>query len=252
MASLRLTFSDVYKEVADIMGYGSNPTGQDLIDVKKIVMRAYRRWLMPIDSSTGRLYQWSFLRQTSTLTITNNVDTYTLPSGFGSLETPFTHTSPLSYNPVQKSLDFIYQQKSAYTGTSVPLYFALKSGNYDQVNGQKWEVIFCPIPNGEYEYYYVYNIVPQMLVEDNDYFIGSELGSETILQLALATAETQKNNIIGVHNQLADVMLQQAIGADKQTLTCGNLGQMWNGKGNEKVRHITTVQFEGTQILPEP
>jgi len=252
MASLRLTFQQVWSLVADSIGFGTSPTGANLTEVKQITLRAYRRFLFPIDQSTGRVHKWSFLRQTSTLSVISGTDTYKLPDGFGSLETPFTHTTPQSFNPVQKPLDFIYLQKSSTTGNAVPLYFALKSGAYDQINGQKWEVIFSPVPNGSYEYYYVYNIVPLALSADSDYFIGSELGSEAILEMALAVAETQKDNQIGVHNQMADTLLQQAIGADKQTLTCGNLGQMWNGKGYEKLRHITTVSYEGSQILPEP
>jgi len=252
MSSLRLTFKEVWQGVADSVGYGLNPTGDNLTEVKQIVMRAYRKWLMPIDASTGRIHQWSFLRQTSTLSIISGVDTYALPDDFGSLEVPFTHTTPVSFNPVQKSLDFIYLQKSSTTGSAVPIYFALKSGNYDKLNGQKNEVIFSPVPNGSYEYYYVYNVVPPALSQDGDVFIGSALGSEAILETALAVAELQKDNQIGVHNQMSETLIQQAIAIDKQTLSVRNLGQMYNGKGGEKLRHITTVSYDGTQILPEP
>lgn len=61
MASLSLTFSDLYKEVSVFLGLGPTPQGPDLDACRKYVNEGYRIFLMGQDPSTQRAYQWSFL-----------------------------------------------------------------------------------------------------------------------------------------------------------------------------------------------
>ena len=53
MPTLDLTYSDVYTAVSNYLGLG-NPTtdATELITVKNIVKRGYRKFLMPTDMST--------------------------------------------------------------------------------------------------------------------------------------------------------------------------------------------------------
>jgi hypothetical protein len=249
MASLRLTYTDVYTKVSETLGTGSSPGTADLATAKGIALRAYRRWLMPIDASTGKAYQWSFLRQTTTLSTVSGTDTYKLPTGFSSLEVSFKHTTPQSTNPIQKPLDFIYDQKSATTGNSDPLYYAIKTGDYNKKTGQELSVIFNPTPNGVFTYYYTYILTPPAPVDSTDIFIGSELGSEAILELALAVAETQEDGVLGVHSKLAEGMVQALIGADKQTAYSGNIGSMNINKDNG-IRRTSVISYDTVQVIP--
>lgn len=257
MPTLRLTYSDVYTKVAEYLGMGSAPTGTDLIKVQDLTKRGYRRFLMPIDASDGKTYRWYFMQRTATLSVVSGTDTYKLPLGFSTLITPFTHTTPVSYNPTQKSLAFIYLQKSQTTGTGYPRWFALKSGNYDTITGQQDEVIFSPIPSASLTYYYTYVFTPSAPEEDDDVFVGDDYASECILECALAVAEFSKYDSPnapnpGVHAREADRLVQAAIGEDKRNYFVPNMGQITDGKCEEYIRSATVYDKTSTQVLPEP
>ena len=247
--TMRLSFKEVYCRVSEYLAMGSIPTGNDLEKCKKIVLRGYRKFLSPIDLSNGLTYSWSFLQKTTTLSTETGIDTYKLPIGFAHLVLPFTHTTPVSYNPTQKPLEFVYLQKSQTTGSGYPRYFALKTGNYDTLTGQQTEVVFAPIPSATLTYYYTYNISPISPVEDEDVFMSGDFGSECILEISLAVAELQENNTIGVHSQEAEKLLQSCIGNDKKINLCRDLGSM-NGKISDGYVRSSMIYLDGTQVLP--
>ena len=253
--SLKLSYSDVYKSVSAYLGLGTSPAGDDLTKVKDIVSRAYRRFLMPIDTSSGTVYRWSFLNRTATMSTVSGTSVYDLPEGFGGFSMPFKFTTPMSYNPVEKPIEFIYQQRTSTTATGYPLYYALQTGDYDQITGQRYKVDFWPTPNGVYNYYYTYIFTPPKLINDDDLFVGDELSSEIMLELAMAVAELQEkdgisNKVTGLHSTEANALLQAAIGRDKRATQTGNLGSM-NIATYEKFSEDVIIKDEnGNQILP--
>jgi hypothetical protein len=216
--------------------------------VKELNLRGYRQFLMPIDYSNKKPYCWNFLQKTSTISTISGIDTYKLPDDFGAIINPFKFTAPVSINPVQRSLEFFHDLKSTSNTSSYPSYFAIKTGTYDKITGQIYEVVFWPMPNGSYTYYYTYNFVPVAPVNDGDYFIGDELVSEAILERALAVAEIDKNDEKGIHNSEADRLVQQLIGSDKQMGLIRNLGSM--NKQVFNLNRTAVVSFENTQIIP--
>lgn len=251
MANLKLSFHDCYTKVGEFWGIPSLSDAADITKMKNIVYRGYRRFLMPQDLSQNppRSYKWKFLEKTTTFSTQTDIDTYKLPLGFSSFVTTFTYITPTSYNPNQKPLDFIYDYKSKHTGTGYPLYFALKSGDYDNITGQQYEVIFAPTPNGTFNYYYTFIFTPPKPVNDDDVFVGDDLASEAIMECALAVAELEKDDTIGVHSQEAEKLVQQLIGKDKQDGLVPNLGSM-NGGPDLYTRHAKIYDQNGTQILP--
>lgn len=249
--TLKHNYRDVYTKVAEFLGMGSSPTGAELTKVKDITLRGYRRFLMPIDASTGRTYRWYFLQKTTTLSVAVGRDTYKLPKGFSSIVLPFTCTTPISWNPEQKPLDFIYKQKSYSTGAGYPRYFALKTADYDPVSGQiDNEVIFWPQPSNVLTYYYTYNQTPPPPENEEDVFIGDVFASECILECALAVADLQENDNVGIHEEMAERLIQAAIGEDKRQGTVANIGSMNKTRDAEVVRSAT-INIAGVQILPE-
>ena len=250
MANLKLSYKDVYSKIGEFMGQPS-PSAAEIVKHKSIVLRGYRKALVPIDLSSGKTYKWNFLQHTTTLSTQADEDTYKLPIGFSSLVHPFTFITPLSYNPIQKPLSFIYEYKSKHTGSSYPQYFALKTSDYDTITGQvDSEVVFSPTPNGVFDYYYTFNLIPPAPVEDDDFFIGDILFSECILECALAVADLEKNEKVGVHAQAAESLLQSCIGEDKRQGLVPFLGQMADGKYDRYVRSAT-IYKDGVQVLPE-
>lgn len=258
MSSLKLSYKDCWVKVSQFLGLGSTPTGDDLTKVKEITLRGYRKFLIPTDASNGRTYRWYFLHRTTTLSTEAGKDTYKLPLGFSSLIAPFTHTVPVSYNPIQKSLAFIYELKSQTTGQGYPRYFAFKSGDYDALTGQQDSVIFQPTPSATLNYYYTFVFTPPQPVNDDDVFVGDDYASECILECSLAVAEAQEDEKLGIHTQLAESLIQAAISEDKRNYLVPNLGSMNVGAIDGFIRSATIYEATGAayersgeQILPE-
>jgi len=250
MANLKLSFSDCYNEVGRYLGIASLTDADDITKCKDIVYRGYRQFLFSIDTSTGGVHRWKFLEKTTTMSVEADVDTYKLPVGFSSFILTFTCTTPIAINPIQKSLSFIYGQKSQSSGTGYPNYFALKSGDYDEINGQQYEVVFYPTPSSAITYYYTYIITPPKPVNDNDVFVGDDLCSEAIMESCLAVAELRKADKQGVHYTEAERLIQALIGKDKSDSAVMNLGQMTNGKQIGYFFHPKVLDQNGTQIYP--
>ena len=259
MPTLDLTFLDVYTSISNYLGLG-NPTtdATELVKVKNITKRGYRKFLMPVDMSTivttGRItsapkpYRWAFLRQTTTLATIVGQELYDLPTGYNGMIIPLKHTTEDTFNPVEVPLEYIYQKKSQSTNDSYPLYFAIKEGDFDKIIGRKRELIFYPVPDLVYTYYYTYRFLPEAPVEDGDFFVGPVGSSEAILETCLAVAELQEKDTIGVLNAEADRLVQQLIGDDKLSSLVGNIGGMIrDGRPRRSARIFNS---SGTQIIP--
>ena len=255
MATLDLSYLDIYTKVSEYLGLGSPTTDStELTLVKEIVKRGYRKFLMPVDLSTAttktapKPYRWSFLRQTTTLATTSGQETYVLPDGYNGMIIPFKHTTDDTTNPDEVPLEFIYIKKSQSSGDSYPLWFAIKDSDFDQAIGRKKEVIFYPTPNQTYTYYYTYRFTPLAPVEDTDFFVGPVGSSEAILECSLAVAELQEKDEIGNHNKMADMLVQQLIGDDKLGALVGNIGGS-NRYGYP--RRTSVISKDGTQLVPD-
>jgi len=258
VANLKLTFGDVYTKVSEYLGLGSAPTDSDLVIVKDLTFRGYRKFLMPIDLSNPRnpvTYQWKFLERTTTLSIEADQDTYNLPEDFSSFVASLTYITPISVNPIEKSLSFIYEQKSFNRGTGYPIYYALKTGEFEQISNGKTEIIFWPTPSQSATYYYTYLSVPPKPVEDDDVFVGGDLASEAILESCLAAAESYKYDTPNaqnpkIHATEADRLVQALIGKDKRDRLVPYLGKITDGKVMDYVYSPLVFDQNGAQVLP--
>jgi hypothetical protein len=254
MANLKLSYKNVYEKVGEFLGIPTLTDAADITKCKELVKRGYRKFLFPFDLGykPPKTHRWKFLEKTSTLSTESGTDTYKLPLGFSSFIKTFTYTTPISCNPVQKPLSFIYDWKSKITGTGYPNYFALKNGAYDNLTGQQYEVVFAPAPSATLNYYYTYIFTPPAPENDDDVFVGDDLVSEAILECALAATDLQENDNIGVHAQEAERLVQQLIGKDKSDGLVSYLGMMTNCKSQSVTIYNTILDQNGTQVLPAP
>jgi len=220
MASLQYAFSDLYTKVAEQMGLGSSPTGTDLTNVKAIVNRGYRRFLLPlIPDGQGKfkLHRWKFLKKTATLSTRSGEWRYQLPEDYSSMIVSFRFVSAEAYiNPVERDEGYIIAQRRVSTSTSYPCNFAIRSGDYDPDTGQLWEVIFDPCPNSVYDYYYTYRSMPAKLVNDADIPVGGSEAAECIMSCALAAGELQEDEKIGIQEQTAQQYIMTLIASDNE------------------------------------
>jgi hypothetical protein len=211
--SLRLTFSDIYTKVHNFTTAPGTPTGDDLTAAKDIVYRAYRRFLYPVSFVTKKPHIWSWLIKEATLQLEAGKDTYLLPEDFDDLHRTFMYTMNTGrYGAITKtSMNKLMMEKSYNAENSWPLMCATHPETVSKTVDQNKKVIFWPAPTGVYQLNYSYVCEPPKPTVATDLFLGNALTDETLLQVCLAVAEQESDEIVGVQSQLADNQVQALI-----------------------------------------
>ncbi len=86
-------------------------------------------------------------------------------------------------------------QNTGSSSTTTPFYAAIRPKEHTvTTTGQRYEIMFFPLPETVYTISYIKRILPQMLVTSTlEYPYGGTSHSETILAACLAVAEEQEN-----------------------------------------------------------
>lgn len=215
MASLELSFSDVYNKVSEVYGTGSSPSGTDLTNAQSMTYRGYRQFLFPIDQRTGRKHTWSFLKRHLVFLTESTQWQYELPQNFKETPEGFFFDKDTGYSPPKKiSSQEIIRKRAVGTESGYPLYYALIRTPYDQTTGSNWQVWFYPEPDSAYRIHCIYIINPEKPSATTDVFVGGVEASEAILESCLAITETEGDEKPGVHYQEANRLIQVLIQND--------------------------------------
>jgi len=215
MNNLNLTYGDYYKQISRFLGWSDEPTDKQLSIAKGIVLRAYRQFLYPLNARTGKIHHWSFLYKHSVLNTAADKWEYELPSDFANQILFFEHDTNSGYpRPNFVSYADILRRRALSESSSYPALFSVKTGQYNKETGQRYEVVFCNVPNAVYAMPYCYIFDPVKPTNEDDILVGGVRGSETLLELCFAIAESQEDNTIGTHRQEADRLIQMLISQD--------------------------------------
>jgi len=212
---MKWNFSDVYTKVSEFLGLGSTPTGTNLTKVKDIVYRAYMSFLMPLNPTSGNIYVWSFLTKTASLTTKTGHNQVMLPLDFNDFVVDLTYAPTEKRELEEITLSQLRDKQAYFDSTSYPNVYAVLQGLYSPKTGQQKFVEFYPKPNSEWELRYAYSFIPEKPTEDADYFVGDTFASECILQMALAEAESDEDETVGVQQGKANQKLNALIARDK-------------------------------------
>ena len=210
MSTLRLTFQDLYNEVAQFLGtYGSSgPSGADLTEAKNTVHAGYRRFL--------NVYDWSFTKPILKISTVANTWEYNLPEDFSHFIGPFNFSAGASYPTLEeRSVEDILELRSSLDHTTYPEYYAIRTGPYSPETGQFFELMFYPTPNAAYTLFGRYKLYPKKLSANADVAIGTPGTDEALKAVCLAEAEVRKDEIPGAQSQLMQQVLADAIRGDK-------------------------------------
>lgn len=223
---INLTFSDLYSQVSDFLGYGSSPSGTDLTKVKNIVHRAYRQFLYPINPRTGRIHRWSFLQKSFGVTTTEGTWKYTLPTDFVEMVGNPQYGDDSPWGELKKvDKDYILTRRSLVSTSSYPEVYAVVPVSRDTELGTMYELWLWPEPTGEDTITFWYVCYPEPLDATTDIVVGGPLAGETVLEMAMSIAELQEENVVANHAQSANQLLTSMILND--TSSCPDyLGQM--------------------------
>ena len=209
MATLALTFNDLYDRVSQFLGtYGSSgPSGTNLTDAKQIVNDAYTKFI------TAR--EWTFLKPSATLVTLTNQHIYELPEDFSAMLTNMQYDAAKHYPDITEcGIDKLQSYRATNTWSRYPDLFAIRPQKHDNTVGQRWEIVFYPTPDSSYTLHYRYRTLVDKLENDTDIPVGGVEHAQLIRQMAIAEGELAKDKKLGPQSAVAAQMLGAAIKED--------------------------------------
>jgi hypothetical protein len=256
MANLRLTYSDIYTRISNFLGLtepGTAPTGTNLTTCKDICVRGLRQFLYPIDARTGEYWEWSFLRPLHTMTLRDGKWQYQLPEDFSSIITHPTYSEDDNFKQMARTTpDNIMNLMAAGEVDYAPYYYAIVTSDYDPEIGECDEIWFYPKPDSKYNVQFFYKSDPTKVENAGEFLPGGVKSTEAILENCFAVAESQEDDIIGIHMQLAQKLTQDLIIIDSQK--DGDdvvLGNLYDSKNAERMPRSDRANLNvyGTDLI---
>lgn len=226
MATLDLTFQDIYDRVADFLSVSTSDSTA-LSRVKDITHRGFRNFLYPIHPRTGFRHIWTFLRVYSTINTTNGQWKYALPSDFGRMISGEMYYDESKGYPrvMKRSPEQIMDYRSGIITESWPEIFAVQPVKRDEDQRTRWELWLYPTPHSSFDMGFFYQANPLKPEDTTDYLVGMPEYQEALVESCLAVAEQQDDDVIGIHTTLAESKVDALILSDDNSSSdsCGFL-----------------------------
>lgn len=193
---LTISYTEILDEIGRAKSFGatysawsSNTT--QVADAARFIASGLRRFYFNAQLPGQPPHQWSFLTPLATLATSNGTQSYTLPTNFVSIKTPFVIDGGTEALRLQKRTNTqILELIRAEDRSGTPEYFAIRhTGNSGP--SPEYEVVFYPKPDGAYTLKYRYVLSPPVLSTDNPYHLGGPQHSEAVLAAVLAAGETR-------------------------------------------------------------
>ena len=244
------TLSDQYDDlmltVAVFLGYGRNSTNwgatrtAQMADIIKSGLRQFYYPPMP--------HAWSFLKPVTTLITAADDYDYDLPDDYGGINGSFTYSVSTLYPAISVVGEGqIRDARQGYTPSGRPKVAAIRPKTSDGTEGQRFEVIFWPTPNGIWTLGYCYNVLPDKIQTLNPYHYGGMAHAETVLASCLSIAEERMNDEHGIHYEKFQERLAASIEYDLKSNMPDYFG--YNGDGSfdadKPERQGIRVSFNG-------
>ncbi len=241
---LALKKADYQAEMGSYLGWGRTEWADDEGKDAKMQMdtaSALRRFYWP-----G--HPWSFLKQPVSLTLLTGETTVAIPESYAGLDGG-TEISVLdsSDNRIAKLMPIhwgtVQARFGSGTSTGSPLLISQRPvKNVPPGTTQRSEFYIWPEADQDYTLTFPAFYTPDYLLDAKfPYALGGIEHHETILEICLSVVELRRDNMRGVHNQEAEIMLRKSIAMDmrKQPIKLGvNRDRSdgpefdrWNGHG---------------------
>lgn len=187
---------------------------------------------MCITDGLRRVYtahQWSFFRPVKTITTASGTATYSLPTGYESIESEMHYAPGESdyYPPVRERHDSEIrrlQMDNEDTDYDRPRYFSVRAVEFDPTVGSRKQLVLYPTPDDTYVLYARLTLRPTMIDSTNQFPVGGEQLAQVILESCLAAAELSLDDTTGIHGKQFAELLPFAIQADLLSATPRTLG----------------------------
>jgi hypothetical protein len=234
-SGLSVTFFSLRETIGHYLGYGrgydGNWTTEELQDIDEAIKSGLRRFYYPPD------YEWKFLKPVTSIDLVADQGDYDLPDDFAFMDCNYmtypSNTSLDQYVEITGEQRVRRLRRDTTNASSRPYYAAVRPKKIDPTaatnEGQRFELIFYPIPDSAYTLEYRYEVIPYSLsaADARVYPYGGAPHAETIQQACLAAAEALYNDGATQHQEQFKQMLRSSIKRDMQ-LGPRNLGPVTN------------------------
>lgn len=252
---LSVTNPDLRAEVADFLGLGRRWDAETigltaypgLTDDQKTRVDAY------IKSGQRMFYgahDWNFLKPVVSLTTIAGTGDYELPAEYASIIGTLTYadsTSSLTAIPVCSEGDIRVARQMNQEQTGRPLKAAVRPKDHDGTRGQRYELLFWPIPDAAYELEYRMAVNAQALSPTAPFPWGGFQHGETLLEACLAIAEARmEEGGNGIHAAMFQQRLRESVEKDSRFSRPDYLG--YNGDASDN-RGAGVYRMRGTQSV---
>lgn len=251
-AGLSLGYSDFLAEIGHYLGWGrtsGNWSANQTTELASILKSGLRQFYNhpPIPNGPTN-HRWSFLHPVTTIsTVADDYD-QTLPDNFGGIEGNITY----AVNDGFQDIVIIGEQqiRSMRQGGDVsgrPICAAVRPRAGTGTTGQRFEILWWPVPNAVYVLSYRYTALQDAPSAASPYPLGGAMHSETILQSAKAEAERRFNDMRGPEYARFMEMLAASIAYDARQApeTLGYMGDKSDRKGRRPIAEDRTAYYNG-------
>ena len=190
---------------------------------------------------------------TKTLPVVDGTVDYDLPDDFGSMSGELHY--PAEENRVaiaRVSVGRILELRSMRARTDAPIYFAIRYKSSDGSGGQRQEILFWPEPSDDWTLTYSYEAYSGELSDTYPYPLGGMQLAELYTESCLAVAEQRVNREAGLHTQMFNALLNDAIERDSMRgpRIFGQMGHKERGYDSRHFRHgcVSGVTYDGGDL----
>lgn len=262
-AGLSMGYGDFLASLGRYLGWSrtySGWTAQQLSRAEEIMSAGLRQFYAPppIDGRArpdmvGYSHQWNFLKPVTTLDLESGTSDYDLPDDFGSIVGTFTFGSSVAPScriEVTSEGRIREFRDVADLSDGRPKYCAIRPKATDGSTGQRFEVLFYPAPDEDYELTYAYKPLLGQLSSGNPYPYGGQDHAQTIEASILAVAELQENDERGLQWDNFMTLLSASVVRDQQ-LSARSLGYMgdpafFRSGGQVTINNVPLSTYNGS------
>lgn len=251
--TLSVSLGEIRREVSRFLSFGREYHALTITqqeDVDSIIRRGLRQFYSPPPVS-GVSHQWSFLRPTVLLETVAGQETYQLPDDFGAMNgSRLTYVEKRYLDGPRIVSDYEYRSlvESSTRREGFPDYATVvvrETGG--ELSPTRHDLKMFPVPDGQYQMEYQYQVVQDAVTADLDYPAGAASHGETILASCLAIGEEYVVDPIAKYRELFRERLVGSVSLDRSTRGGGLIGRM-RPTGDEGVRpmpRISQVRYIG-------
>ncbi len=217
-SSLAIGYAELFGIVAKFLGYPpSGLTEAQTAHVDACIQAGIRNFYYPPKmEGVDETYEWSFLRQSFSVTTTAGVADYRMADGFGEVRGEIYFTGDdIERRPLPVISIGAMLSMRTRRGTGAPRFAAFRFRPTYGTSGQYVEMMLYPTPDRAYPLSFAGTADTGRISAQRPFPLGGPSFAELVTESCLAAAEQRENDEAGLHTQNFNALLVSMIAKDR-------------------------------------